>query len=210
LEILKSLDRNRAIVLDDDFDFMSLIKDQKVDLVFTRKNKNEEIVKACGDAGVKVKQFSSGWNVGIVTKDANVKEAAEILIHNKFYKSGQHLNNVDVIYVDKSIYNLFLIECKNALYKFYTSLGQKNLNYGTMLNKRDFNDVLELLNDPNLENDQYLTNVVHNVENLRINPVLILNPKENANIMTNKIFGPILPIVTFEDPLEIKDKINNK
>jgi acyl-CoA reductase-like NAD-dependent aldehyde dehydrogenase len=78
---------------------------------------------ACGKAGIKVKQHSAGWNIGIVSKFANVKEAAELLIHNKFYKSGQHLDNVDVIYVDESVYNTFLIESKNALYKFYTSLG---------------------------------------------------------------------------------------
>lgn len=45
---------------------------------------------------------------------------------------------------------------------------------------------------------------------MRINPILILNPDEKSRIMQNKIYGPILPIVTFEDPLEIKDKINKK
>jgi len=125
------------------------------------------------------------------------------LIHNKFFKSGQHLDNVDVIYVDKSIYNTFLIESKNALYKFYTSLGQKNLNYGTMQSKADFNRVLDLLNDPTIDSSQYLTSVFHSVENLRINPVLILNPSEQSEIMKNKIYGPVLPIVTFDDPFEI-------
>jgi aldehyde dehydrogenase (NAD+) len=158
---------------------------------------------------VKVKQHSAGWNVGIVSKFADVKEAAELLIHNKFYKSGQNLDNVDIIYVDKAVYNTFIIESKNALYKFYTSLGQKNLNYGTMSSKVEFNRVLELLNDPHLDSSNYLTSVFHSAENLRINPVLILNPSESSEIMQNKIYGPILPIVTFEDPLEIKDKINS-
>lgn len=167
-------------------------------------------MKACGEAGVQVKQHSAGWNVGIVSKFANIQEAAELLIHNKFYKSGQHLDNVDVIYVDKSIYNSFLFESKNALYKFYTSLGQKNLNYGSMTSKADFHRVLEFLNDPYLDSSQYLTSINHSVKNLRINPVLILNPHEKSDIMQNKIYGPILPIVTFDDPLEIKDLINHR
>ena len=86
---------------------------------------------------------------------------------------------MDIIYVDKSVYNLFLIEAKNALYKFYTSLGQKNLNYGTIASKRDFHKILEILNDSHIDPSQYLTNVFHSVDNLRINPILILNPDES-------------------------------
>ena len=174
------------------------------------KTNSDSIIKKCGEAGVKVIEYSTGWNVGIVSKFANVKEAAELLIHNKFYKSGQHLQNVDIIYVDKSVYNLFLIESKNAIYKFYTSLGQKNLNYGTIASKKDFFKILEILNDTHIDPSQYLTNVFHSVDNLRINPILILNPDEKSRIMQSKIYGPILPIVTFEDPLEIKDQINKR
>lgn len=55
-QILKeSLDPTRSLLLDDDFDFMSLIKNHQVDLVFTRKNKNHDIVEACGKAGIQVK-----------------------------------------------------------------------------------------------------------------------------------------------------------
>lgn len=209
-EILKnSLDKTRALLLDDDFDEFELIKNKQVDMVFTKKTNNDQVLAACGKAGVLVKEHTSGWNVAVVTSNCNIKEAAELLIHNKFYKSGQHLDNVNVIYVDKSIYNSFLIESKNALYKFYTSLGQKNLNYGTMTSRSDFNKCLEILADPALERSQFLTSVYHNIENLRINPVLILNPSQESTIMNKKVYGPILPIITFEDILEIKDQIND-
>jgi len=51
----ESLDPNRTLILEDGYDYMNLIEDHKVDLVFTRKNKSLDIVKACGDVGVKVK-----------------------------------------------------------------------------------------------------------------------------------------------------------
>ena len=152
IDILKqSIDSKRGLVLDDDQDVLKLIENHNVDLVFTMKTNSDPILQKCGEAGVKVIEYSAGWNVGIVSRFANVKEAAELLIHNKFYKSGQHLQNVDIIYVDKSVYNLFLIEAKNALYKFYTSLGQKNLNYGTIASKKDFFKILEILNDSHLD-----------------------------------------------------------
>jgi aldehyde dehydrogenase (NAD+) len=79
-----------------------------------------------------------------------------------------------------------------------------------MQSKADFNRVLGLLGDPNLDNSQFLTSVFHSAENLRINPILILNPSKKAEIMQNKIYGPILPIVTFEDPFEIQEVINKR
>jgi hypothetical protein len=154
-----------------------------------------------------VKLHSAGWNVGIVSRSADIEQAAEMLVHNKFYKAGQNMDNLDVIYIHESIYKPFLIEAKNALYKFYTSAGDQNLNYGKITSSGNFNRLLRYL-DKNDHNGQLETSVYHNERTNRINPIMIKNPDFDSRIMQDKIFGPILPLQTYSQLPELADLID--
>ena len=207
IEILKkTLDPKRSFVVDRETDYDALISRINPDLVFTRKRDKENILTSiCGKYGIPIKIHSAGWNVGVVGISADIKEAAEQLVHNKFYKSGQNVDNLDVIYVHENVYRPFLIEAKNALYRFYTSAGDLNMNYGKICYAEDYHRLLELLED---EEFNYETSIYHNETFSRINPILIKDPSPDSVVMTEKIFGPILPIRTFSSILDVGTEVN--
>lgn len=208
--ILKNtLDPKRSILIEGEVDYSELIKKDMFDMVFCRKrDSTKEIINLCGQRGISAKIHSAGWNVGIVARSADIKEAAELLVHNKFYKSGQNNTNLDVIYVHESIYHPFLVEAKNALYKFYTQAGEQNMTYGRIVNEQDFDRLLNFL-DKSDHQGEYETSIYHNKEVYRINPILIKNPKPDSSIMNEKIFGPILPIRTFSSIMDVAPEVNN-
>jgi aldehyde dehydrogenase (NAD+) len=42
-----------------------------------------------------------------------------------------------------------------------------------------------------------------------IEPTILLNPGKNSSIMNEEIFGPILPIMKFDNIQEVEDHINS-
>lgn len=210
-DLLKdTLDPRRSMVIEGEISYSELITKDNFDMIFLRKRTaNEGIINLCGQRGVPVKIHSPGWNVGIVARSANIKEAAEMLVHNKFYKSGQNNDNLDVIYVHEAIYQAFLIEAKNALYKFYTQAGDQNMTYGRIVNDSDFKRLLNYL-DKSDHQGEYETSIYHNAEISKINPILIKNPTPDSTIMKEKIFGPILPINTFKNVVDVAPLVNKQ
>lgn len=204
----QTLDPRRSFIIEGDVNYEELITKDNIDLVFLRrKDSTKQIINLCGQRGIPVKVHSAGWNVGIVSRSANVKEAAELLVHNKFYKSGQNNDNLDVIYIHESVYQAFLIEAKNALYKFYTQTGNQNMTYGRIVNKEDFSRLINFL-DKNDHKGEYETSIYHNKDIFRINPILIKNPKSDSTLMNEKIFGPILPLRTYSNVAEVAPQVN--
>ena len=206
--IADTLDPKRVLMVQGDMEFGELLDEIDVDMVFTRRREvTDQESLLCGQRNIPVKLHSAGWNVGIVSRSADIEQAAEMLVHNKFYKAGQNMDNLDVIYIHESIYKPFLIEAKNALYKFYTSAGDQNLNYGKITSSGNFNRLLRYL-DKNDHNGQLETSVYHNERTNRINPIMIKNPDFDSRIMQDKIFGPILPLQTYSQLPELADLID--
>ena len=118
----KCLSTKRVLILDNnDIDLAELVDNKMVDLVYTSRDceETEKISEACSRSGVLFKKHVNGWNAGIVDKKADIESAAKNLAINKFYKSGQHGDNLDVIYVNEEIYENFLIAMKTSLFQFF-------------------------------------------------------------------------------------------
>ena len=49
-----------------------------------------------------------------------------------------------------------------------------------------------------------------NVEQRKLEPCIVLNPKDDSDLMQNEIFGPVLPIVTYKDFDEIIKGVNSR
>lgn len=101
--ILKeSLDPSRVLILDQlDISIETLILQNQFDLVFTNQDpsQNQPLHQFCSEHAIPLKKHTNGMNIALIEELADVKSAAKDLALNKFYKSGQHTANLDVIYV---------------------------------------------------------------------------------------------------------------
>ena len=137
-----------------------------------------------------------GKSPTIVDNTANLDIAAKRILWGKPVNCGQTCIAPDYLLVHKSIKDLFIEKLKSTIIDFYGSDASKSRDYGKIVNTRQFDRLAKII-----EKDKtkiiYGGNVRKNT--LYIEPTLINNATWQDASMEDEIFGPILPILEYED-----------
>lgn len=136
----------------------------------------------------------------VVTSSANLEIAAKRIVFGKFVNAGQTCIAPDFIWIHKSIKNQFLEILKRTIVEFYGNDIQKNTDYPRIINTKQFDRLSSYLNDGILCFGGKIDR-----ETCFIEPTILDNIKFDDEIMQHEIFGPILPILTFENLKELID-----
>lgn len=138
-----------------------------------------------------------GKNPCVVEADANLTVAAKRIAVAKFSNAGQLCVAPDFILVHASVKEAFVAQLKMQLTKFFCSDAQQSASYGRIINERQFNRLLRYLQDGT---------IVHGgrsvAADLYIEPTVLFPSSVDTAVMNDEIFGPILPIVSFEQKEE--------
>ena len=137
----------------------------------------------------------------VVEADANIKVAARRIAVTKFNNCGQMCVAPDYILIHESKKDELVQSLKDTIQKFFTDKPEESYNYGKIINERQFNRLTGYLSSGNI-----LSGGRTDKEKLFIEPTLIENVSLNDAIMKDEIFGPILPIISFnkkEDAMKI-------
>lgn len=129
----------------------------------------------------------------IVDKTAPIALAAKRIVFGKFINCGQTCIAPDYILVHESVKEMFL---RSLILEIKLQYGENPLTdplYGKIISEKHFDKVVGLL-----ENQKVLYGGKYNRESLKIEPTIVVAPDLNSNIMTNEIFGPIIPVVTYK------------
>lgn len=129
----------------------------------------------------------------IVDKTAPIALAAKRIVFGKFINCGQTCIAPDYILVHESVKEMFL---RSLILEIKLQYGENPLTdplYGKIISEKHFDKVVGLL-----ENQKVLYGGKYNRESLKIEPTIVVDPDLNSNIMTNEIFGPIIPVVTYK------------
>jgi aldehyde dehydrogenase (NAD+) len=138
----------------------------------------------------------------VVESDANITVAAKRIAMTKFSNAGQMCVAPDYILIHASQKNAFVDAFKTALLKFFGTDAAQSYEYGKIINERQFDRLTTYLQQGNI-----LVGGKTNKEKLYIEPTLMDNVSLTADIMTDEIFGPILPIHIFNTMAEAKQII---
>lgn len=143
----------------------------------------------------------------VVEGDANIEVAAKRITVTKFSNCGQMCVAPDYILVHHSVKNKLIEALKKTIAKFYSDDPASDYNYGKIINERQFNRLVGYLKDGNVV---YGGN--YDAGKLFIAPTLVDNVKLTSALMQEEIFGPILPVISFntkEEALNIIDQHKN-
>lgn len=140
----------------------------------------------------------------IVHKDANLKIAAKRIAWGKFINAGQTCIAPDYLYIHKEIKDQLLHELRNTIIEFYGEEPAKNNSYTKIVSERHFQRLEAFLN-----NGTVFTGGRTDAANLKIEPTILTNVTWNDPIMEEEIFGPILPVLEFEDIPDIVQQVNS-
>ncbi len=141
----------------------------------------------------------------IVCYDADLELSAKRIIFGKLLNTGQTCVAPDYLLVHRSIKRALIEKMIIYIEKFYGKEPLLNDTYPKIISKSHFERLVEMLNDK-----KCLYGGEYNEETLKIAPTLLENVGYDDPLMTEEIFGPILPIIEFQHIDEAIDIIRNK
>ncbi|MEO7311830.1 MAG: aldehyde dehydrogenase family protein [Chitinophagaceae bacterium] len=132
-----------------------------------------------------------GKSPTIICADANLTTAAQRITFGKWLNAGQTCIAPDYVLVEETVKTPFIIAMKKAISTFYADASNSN-DYGKIVNEKRFDKLVSYL-----ACGQIIEGGNYDKARLFIAPTLMDNVASDAPIMTEEIFGPILPIITF-------------
>jgi len=140
----------------------------------------------------------------IVDETANIELTAKRLVWGKFLNAGQTCVAPDYLYVHSSIKDSLVEEIKKQIVLQYTEDPISNENFPRIISEKQFNSVADLI-----DKDKVLFGGKTDKDKLKIEPT-ILNSTFDDDAMKWEIFGPILPVVTFDNLNEVIDRLSHQ
>ncbi|MCQ6560095.1 aldehyde dehydrogenase [Paenibacillus mendelii] len=183
----------------------SLLK-QPVDYIFFTGSTGvgKVVMEAAAKQLIPVTLELGGKSPCIVHKDANVKLAAKRIVFGKFMNVGQTCIAPDYLYVHRSVKPELVQAIREAVELFYGTDPVQLDRYGKIVNGKHFNRLLAYLKDGSI-----LYGGTYNESLHKIAPTLLDKVSWADSVMQDEIFGPILPILEYEDLQEVIHTINS-
>ena len=177
--------QENAALLEQKFDFVFFTGSQAVGKEVLRHTA-ENLTPAILELG--------GKSPCIIDSSAKIRLAAKRVVFGKYLNCGQTCVAPDYILCHKDIKDEFVKEVKIQIEKQYGKNPLENSDYGKIINQKHFERVSSLIN---------AEKVVHggktNPETLQIEPTVLDNVTWDDAVMQEEIFGPIMPILTYEN-----------
>lgn len=141
----------------------------------------------------------------IIDETANIDLAAKRIIWGKLLNSGQTCIAPDYLLVHKSIKKQLIDKMKEYILEFYGNIPINSPDYPKIISLKHFNRLLGLIKEEDI-----IFGGDYNEKTNQINPTILDNITWESKVMEDEIFGPIIPILDFEDFNNIIDEINNR
>ena len=139
----------------------------------------------------------------IIEADANLEVAAKRIISGKFLNAGQTCIAPDYLLVEKSVKEKLIALLQKNIADFYTTDAAQSEDYGKIVNAKRFDTLVGYL-----QQGKIISGGNFDKSKLYIEPTLMENVSLDGTLMTEEIFGPILPIFSFNTKAEALEIIN--
>lgn len=152
-----------------------------------------------------------GKSPTIVDETANLKLAAETLIWGKFLNNGQTCVAPDHVYVHASVKAEFVAACRRVLQQRYgagAAAQQRSPDLTRVVNQRHTQRLAGLLSDAVRRGAVVLAGGEVDEAQCYIAPTLIEQIPAGAAILSEEIFGPLLPIIEYRELDQVIAAIN--
>lgn len=185
-----------AALLEQKFDFVFFTGSQAVGKEVLRHTA-EHLTPAVLELG--------GKSPCIVDKSANIALAAKRIVFGKFLNCGQTCVAPDYILCESSVKDKFISEVASQIKIQYGDNPLKNKDYGKIINQKHFERLCGLI-----DKNKVIIGGETDCGSNRIAPTVMDNVTENDAVMGEEIFGPIMPILTFDDFDKTVDDLKDK
>ncbi len=180
---------------------------EKFDLVFFTGSGNvgKEVLRRCAEHLTPAVLELGGKSPCIVDSTADIPLAARRIVFGKYLNCGQTCVAPDYVLCESSVKEQFKSALIEEIKRQFGEAPLENPNYGKIVNQKHFERVLELI-----DKEKVIFGGVSNAEECRISPTVMDGVTYNDAVMGEEIFGPVLPILAFDNFENVIDELKEK
>jgi aldehyde dehydrogenase (NAD+) len=130
----------------------------------------------------------------IVCEDADLELAARRIVWGKFYNAGQTCVAPDYLYIHESVHDQLLEKIKAAISAQFGDAPQKSPDFARIVNLRNTQRVAAMIDGKKL-----VTGGMVDFDDKYIEPTVLKDVSWEDKVMSEEIFGPVLPVLKYQD-----------
>lgn len=188
--------RENAALLEKKFDFLFFTGSQSV---------GKEVLRHTAETLTPAVLELGGKSPCIIDRTAKIPLAAKRVVFGKFLNCGQTCVAPDYVLCHKSVKDRFVEEVRAQIKKQYGAAPLDNPDYGRIISEKHFDRLCGLI-----DGEKTVLGGEKDRDTLRIAPTVMDRVTWQDAVMGEEIFGPILPILTFEDFGELYSMLAGK
>ncbi len=185
--------RENAALLDEKFDFIFFTGSQAV---------GREVLHRAAERLTPAVLELGGKSPCIVDETAKIPLAARRIVFGKFLNCGQTCVAPDYILCHSDVKDRLVEALCREVRRQYGEDPLKNPDYGRIVNEKHFQRLLGLL-----EGEKAVIGGQSSPDTLQIAPTILDSVSGDAPVMQEEIFGPILPVLTFDEFQELYGRL---
>jgi coniferyl-aldehyde dehydrogenase len=181
-------------------------------LLFTGSTQVGKIVaKAAADNLTPVTLELGGKSPVIVDEDYSIERAATTVAWAKVFNGGQVCVAPDYVLVPRGREKEFAVAAREAARKLYPQVAG-NPQYTAILNQRHYDRVTGYITEAHARDLEVITAEDPELgrERRQLPLTMIINPPADSTVMTDEIFGPVLPIIGYDSDHSAVDFVNSR
>lgn len=163
----------------------------------------KEVMRSAADHLTPVTLELGGKSPCIVDQTANIKLAARRIVFGKYLNCGQTCVAPDYVYCHRSVRDRLIKEIVKQIRRQFGKKPLDNKNYGKIINEKHFDRILGLI-----DKEKVVYGGNSDRDALRIEPTVMDNVTFSDAVMQEEIFGPVMPVLTFDNLDEVIRNVN--
>jgi aldehyde dehydrogenase (NAD+) len=179
---------------------------QKFDMIFFTGSQSvgKEVLRAAAEHLTPAVLELGGKSPCIVDETAKIKLAAKRIVFGKYLNCGQTCVAPDFILCHSSVKDKFVTAVKDEIKVQYGAAPLNNSDYGKIINEKHFQRVRGLI-----QQEKVVVGGSVNEATCQIEPTVMDKVTWEDSVMQEEIFGPIMPILTYDTLNQVIEKLQN-
>ncbi|MBQ2956860.1 MAG: aldehyde dehydrogenase, partial [Clostridia bacterium] len=180
--------------------------EKKFDLIFFTGSQNvgREVLRHAAETLTPAVLELGGKSPCIVDDTAQIRLAAKRIVFGKYLNCGQTCVAPDYILCDRKIKDELVREIVNQIHLQFGDSPLTSDQYGKIINEKHFDRILGLMDD-----QKTICGGAFDRSARKIEPTVMDNVTMDDAVMREEIFGPVLPVLTYDRLDEVIDRVNS-
>jgi aldehyde dehydrogenase (NAD+) len=189
-----------VVMVNGDHKISDYLLEQKFDYIFfTGSCKiGKHVMKKAAENLIPVSLELGGKNPCVIAEDARLDFAARRIAWGKFLNAGQTCICPDYLLIDKKVKNRFLDLISKEIRSFYGENPESSHDFARLISTDRAQRLADLMKDGNV-----VTGGLSDVGKSYVSPTIIKDVNPEDPLMQEEIFGPVLPVIDFDEIEEV-------